>query len=67
MEKTVKKVGEFQEVKSGNHFTFGNLSECPDTSLENWAKEQSWYDQEVHFSFICMNDYLDNPCRLALS
>ena len=61
-----KHKGEFQEVDCGNYFTFGDLEDCPDTSLKGWAKEQPWYDSDVHFSFICMNDWLDNPYRIAV-
>ena len=60
--------GEFQEVESGNYFTFGDLEDCPDDCLKNWAKEQAWYDSEVHYSFIDVNDddCLCNPFRVAV-
>lgn len=58
--------GEFQEVECGNYFTFGDLENCPDTSLKNWAREQSWYNPEVRYSFIDVGDCLDNPCRIAV-
>ena len=60
--------GEFQEVDFGNYFTFGDLEDCPDDCLKNWAKEQSWYDPEVHYSFIDVgvDDCLYNPYRVAV-
>ena len=61
-----KRKGEFQGVDCGNYFTFGDLENCPDTSLKNWAKEQSWYSTEIHFSFIDVDDCLDNHYRIAV-
>ena len=61
-----KRNGEFQEVKSGNYFTFGDLKDCLDTSLKNWAREQPWYDPKTNFSFIDMDDYLYSPYRVAV-
>ena len=58
--------GEFQEVECGNYFTFGDLKDCPDDCLKNWAEEQSWYNPEVHFSFIDVGDYLYSPYRVAV-
>ena len=58
--------GEFQEVECGNYFTFGDLDDCPDTALKNWAEEQSWYNPEVHFSFIDVGDWLGVPYRIAV-
>ena len=58
--------GEFQEVECGNYFTFGDLENCHDECLKNWAKEQSWYNPEVHFSFIDVSDYLYSPHRVAV-
>lgn len=61
-----KRKGEFQEVECGNYFTFGDLKDCPDTSLKNWAEEQSWYNPEVHFSYIYVDGWLNNPYRIAV-
>ena len=58
--------GEFQEVKYGNYFTFGDLEDCPDDCLKNWAEEQSWYSTEIHYSFIDVDDWLNIPYRVAV-
>ena len=50
-----KRKGEFQEVDCGNYFTFGDLKDCPDDCLKNWAEEQSWYNDTVNYSFIRIN------------
>ena len=58
--------GEFQEVDHGNYFTFGDLEDCPDDCLKNWAEEQSWYNPEVHYSFIDVDDTLYQSYRIAV-
>ena len=58
--------GEFQEVDCGNYYTFGDLEDCPDDCLKNWAKEQSWYNPEVHYSFIDVGDTLCTPYRITV-
>ena len=63
---TQARKGEFQEVEYGNYFTFGDLEDCPDDCLKNWAEEQHWYDPEVHFSFIDVGDTLYLPYRIAV-
>lgn len=61
-----KRNGEFQEVECGNRFTFGNLEDCPDDCLKNWAEEQHWYDPCINFSFIDVDDWFGNPYRIAV-
>ena len=58
--------GEFQEVDHGNYFTFGDLEDCPDDCLKNWAKEQPWYNPKVHYSVIDVGDTLYLPYRIAV-
>ena len=58
--------GEFQEVECGNYFTFGDLEDCPDDCLKNWAEEQSWYNPEIHYSFIDVGDTLCTPYRITV-
>ena len=61
--------GEFQEVDHGDYFTFGDLEDCPDSSLKNWAKEQSWYDPGIDFSFIdfsFIDGWVSKSYRIAL-
>ena len=58
--------GEFQEVEYGNYFTFCDLEDCPNTELKNWAEKQSWYNPEVHFSFVDVGDTLYLPYRIAV-
>ena len=61
-----KRKGEFQEVEFGHYFTFGDLENCPDDCLKNWAEEQAWYNPEIHYSFIDVGDYLYGPYRVAV-
>ena len=58
--------GEFQEVECGKYFTFGNLEDCPDSSLKGWAKEQPWYDPKINFSFIDMDNWVRESYRIAV-
>ena len=58
--------GEFQEKEFGNWFPFGDIEDCPYTSLKNWIKEESWYDPSVKYSFIDVGDALYNPYRIAI-
>ena len=58
--------GEFQEVDCRKYFTFGDLKDCPDDCLKNWAEDQSWYNPEVHFSFIDVGDSIGFPFRIAV-
>lgn len=63
---TQSRKGEFQEVDHGNYFTFGDLKDCPYKSLQSWAEDQSWYNPEVHFSFIDVGDSIGFPFRIAV-
>lgn len=61
-----KRKGEFQEVEYGGYFTFGDLEDCPNTELKNWAERQSWYNPEVHFSFVRINCWDGAYYRIAI-
>ena len=60
------RIGEFQECELKHYFTFGDLQNCPDSFLMDWAKTQEWYDQSQQYSFIDVGDVIGSPYRIAI-